>query len=271
MKINPTHNPSILLICLGLLLGAWGCSSELPSAPELTAQADRVISLATQVAANLQATREVANAQAQATTQALESLAVQAELWPVVIEERFDDNVLEWPTGDGVDPLATILWEIRDHQYHWWAVAKEPFVWWTIPAMDPYRTFILAVDVHQIEGPPDGEAGLVFRETEGNYYLFEINGGQQYSFYLHNQDEWEAIQDWTVSDSISLDGPNRLSVIADRESFYLFVNDHYLTTLIDNRLASGSAGVLAGLSSAGDEGSWVFDNFVIQSKDTAAP
>jgi hypothetical protein len=265
-----TH-PGILLIFLGVLLGSSACGSGQPAPAEATVQASRAISLATQLAANLSATREVKSAQALETIQAIESLILQAKQWPVGIEERFDNNELDWPIGDGDDPLAIIHWEIRDRQYHWRAVANEPFVWWTIPDMDIYTNFFLAVDLEQVVAPPDGEAGLVFRLTESDYYLFEINASRQYSFFFHNQDGWESLRDWTDSESISVDGPNRLSVIAERENFHLFINNHHLASLTDSRLTSGSAGVLAGLSNSGDEGSWVFDNFVLQTQDITVP
>ena len=67
------------------------------------------------------------------------------------------------------------------------------------------------------------------------------------------------------------DAPNRLTVIADREFFLLFINDQYLTTLFDDRLANGSAGVLTGLSNTGDQGVWTFDNFVLRTPDGSTP
>ena len=263
--------PTIFLLISVLLLGASACGGSQPEPAEATAQANRAITLATAVANNLKATQEIESVQAEATIQAMESLLTQAEAWPVAIQEQFDTNELNWPTGDGDDPLATIHWEIVDGQYRWQAVANEPFVWWTIPDMDPYSNFYLGVEIQQLSGPPDGEAGLVFRLSEGDYYLFEINGSRQYAIYLHNQDGWEAILDWIDSDAIPENEPSRLSVIADREFLLLFINDHYLTTLFDTRLSSGKAGVLAGLSNIGDQGDWAFDNFVLRTQNPDTP
>jgi hypothetical protein len=198
-------------------------------------------------------------------------LLQEAEGWPLAIEDHFDNNALNWPTGDGEDPLALIHWEIQDGQYRWQATANDPFVWWTLPDMETYSNFYLGIDLQQLAGPPDGEAGLIFRQSEGDYYLFEINGSRQYAVYFHNQDGWETLLDWTGLETIKADTPNRLSVIADREFFLLFINDRYLTTLFDDRLASGSAGVLAGLSNAGDQGLWMFDNFVLRTQDGSTP
>lgn len=272
MKLIKILPVSFLRLCLMIgLLGIAACSSDQPAPGEATAQAERAISLATQMADRLKATQEIEQAQAEATIQAMESLLREAEAWPVAIDEKFDDNKLNWPTGDGDDPLATIHWEILDSQYRWQATANDPFVWWTTPDMDSYSNFYLGVDLQQLSGPPDGEAGLVFRLTDNDYYLFEINASQQYSVFFHNQDGWETLLDWQDSDVISESELNRLSVIADREFFLFFINDHYLTTLFDTRLASGSAGVLAGLSASGNQGSWVFDNFTLRSQEVAAP
>lgn len=270
-QIQRGLQPAQFLMILCMLLGASACRSDQPSPAEATAQASRALSLATHVAGNLSATRDAESLQAEATLQAMESLLAQSQQWPMVIDESFDHNDRNWPTGEGEDPLATIQWEIRDGQYYWQAVANEPFVWWTIPDMGSYANFYLGVDLQLLEGPPDGEAGLVFRLTESDYYLFEVNASQQWSVYLHTQDGWEAVQGWQNSETISTDGPNRLSVVADREFFLLFINDNYLTTLFDTRLASGSAGVLVGLADTGDKGSWVFDNFVLRTQESTAP
>jgi hypothetical protein len=268
---NPVTFFIRLFLMLSLIMGMDACSSDLPAPAEATSQAERAITLATQMAVQLKATQEIEQAQTEATIQAMESLLQQADAWPVAIDEKFDDNSINWPTGDGDDPLATIHWEILDGQYRWQATANDPFVWWTSPDMDSYSNFSLGVDLQQLSGPPDGEVGLVFRLADNDYYLFEINASQQYSVYFHNQDGWEALLDWQDSDAISESEPNRLSVIADREFLLLFINEHYLTTLFDTRLTSGSAGVLAGLSASGDRGSWVFDNFTLRSQEINSP
>jgi len=267
-RINP-HIFRILLFTL--LLSAVSCRNNQLAPEESTAQANRAITLATQMADNLEATRQIESVQAEATIQAMESLLAQAEAWPVAIEERYNNNDMNWPTGEGDDPLADIQWGIQDGQYRWQATANDPFVWWTLPDMETYSNFYLGVELQQLSGPPDGEAGLVFRLSEGDYYLFEINASRQYSVYFHNQDGWETLQDWKNTDAIPRNGSSELSVIADREFFLFFINGHYLSTLFDTRLSSGSAGVLAGLSNTGDQGEWVFDNFILRSQPSNVP
>jgi hypothetical protein len=147
-----------------------------------TAQAERSIQLATQMANKLQTTNEVRYAYVTATAEAFQTLLDATRLWPVAYEDTFDEERGDWPVGVEEGELAKIEWHISDGKYQWKADANSGFVWWTLPEADSVGNFYLAADVQQIDGPPDGEAGLVFRsDGDRSYYNFAINNEGNYS------------------------------------------------------------------------------------------
>lgn len=234
-----------------------------------TAQVERSVHLATQMAQSLQATNQVRFAYTTATAEAQQSLLDAVLLWPVVYSDRFEVDNDNWPTGEDEDTLATINWSIDGGKYNWHAQANGGFVWWTIPESVPVSNFYMAADIRLVEGPEDAEMGLVYRnDGDRSYYNFGITGDGKYSVYLHSPDGWEALLDWSPSADLNLGSTNRLSVIAQGDQFLFFINDRYQITLQDDRLSSGEAGLIIGLSMAGEEGVWEFDNYELRSPTT---
>ena len=270
-------NVSVSFILSSILvlisIGFYGCNNTpAENPPTLTAQAVRARDMATQIALDLRGTDEWEQHQIEATSQAFKGFLESNENWPVIINEPFDQITDAWPVGSDEGTFANASWEIADGKYRWKAQAKDAFVWWAYPDMDTVADFYLSADSEQISGPADGEWGLIYRVTpEDEYYLFEINARQEYSVYLHQGDEWEPLIDWTPSETIQEGRVNKLAVIAHGTQFLFFINDQFITQLADDRLGEGKTGVLIGMSNAGDQGVWEFDNFSLRSPDLAEP
>jgi len=258
----------IIVLLITLIIGISACTSTspAPNAATQTLQAERSLKLATSMAEQLQVTNQVRYAYVTATADALESSLEVARSWPLVFQDPFEEDRDLWPIGVEDDELAKISWEIRDGKYIWEASAYGGFVWWGLPESEIVTDFYLEVEVQIISGPQDAEAGLVFRsDGEDSYYNLGITNAGSYSLYLHSPAGWEAILDWTATSLIKPDQSNKLAVIALGEYFYFFINDSYLTTITDDRLSSGEAGLIIGLSQAGEEASWQFDNYLLRS------
>ena len=221
--------------------------------------------MATRMAQQLQATNQVRFVHVTATAEAFQAVLEASRLWPVVFEDSFDEDRGDWPVGEEDGDLAAIDWRIGAGKYQWHANANSGFVWWALSEAEGVRSFYVAADVQQIAGPSDGEAGLVFRsDGETSYYNFGISNEGSYSLYMHSQDGWEPLIEWASSRHLIPGGVNRLAVIAQDERLLLFINDHFLTEYVDERLVEGQAGLIIGLSYAGEEGHWEFDNFELR-------
>jgi len=123
---------------------------------------------------------------------------------------------------------------------------------------------VFEVDVQWLGGPPEYSAGLVFRRKDSDFYVFRVNSLGSYSFYLHQQDQWTPIVDWTESGVVYTgDGAsNHFVVTAKGDTFILELNGEMLDTAYEATLSRGEYGMI---SSAYDEadGKVGFDNFVV--------
>lgn len=255
------------LALLGVMFLA-GCSdlSGEERAGTATAQSDRAVRLATQIGQSLQVTRDAGNQQAKATTAARQVLLEETRQWRVLISDTFDENLFGWITGEQTNPeLASMSWSITGGKYRWQGKANSGFVWWVTPQSDVYTDFDLAASIQQDSQSNVGEYGLIFRQVSDNdYYLFEVNGSNEYALFLHSVDSWEALIDWTANPAISTNDPNRLEVIAKGAYFVFNINDTFVADYSDERLSQGAVGILVGLSNPGDEATWEFDDFELR-------
>jgi hypothetical protein len=251
-----------------LLVAACGAVPPAERSATATAQSLRASRLATQMATYMQATLASEAAQISATVQARQALLSEAQNWPIQFSDQFEDNANEWPSGDKTDPLATINWKIDAGKFYWLATANDSFVWRVTVQEVVNPDFYLSAEVQQTAGPASAEAGLVFHNTDNSeYYLFEINSQRQFAVYLRAAGDWQALIDWTDSPTIQETGVNRLAVIAQGSQYSFFANGQYLAGLTETRLTRGRQGLLIGLSEAGDEGAWEFDNFEVRWKE----
>jgi hypothetical protein len=260
----------LILVCIPSISGCQNANEGFNNATA-TAQGERAIQMATEMAGYAEATRSALNINLQATEQAQQSLLDSASRWPILFEDTFDqeDKAKDWPLGNQDDPLATISWGITGGKYKWEAEARDSFVWWGYPTLQSASDFYLAATSQQLSGPSTGEYGLVYRITENDeYYLFELSADGQFAVFLNDANGWDALLDWQDSDAIRLDGENQMAVIAQGEQFYFFVNGQKVADLYDDHLAEGKVGLLIGLSNPGDKGRWEFDNFEYRSTET---
>lgn len=259
----------LILVCMAGISGCQNTNDGFNNGTA-TAQGERAIRMATEMASYAEGTRSALNANLQATEGALQSLFDSAAQWPVLFEDTFDqvDTAKDWPLGSKDDPLASISWDISGGKYDWEAEAKDSFVWWAYPSLDSTSDFYLAASAQQVSGPGTGEYGLVYRITENDdYYLFELSADGQFAVFLNDANGWETLLDWQDSDVIQLEGENQMAVIAQGEQFYFFINSQKVAELYDDRLAEGKVGLLIGLSNEGDTGKWEFDNFEYRSME----
>jgi hypothetical protein len=255
-----------ILLTASLLVACGQAPTATMSPAGATSQAQQARLLATQMAQGLQATLQYQEQAATATAEAIQSLLAGKDQWQTLLYETFDNNLNDWPTGEDQEAsLARILWTLDQGHYRWQAQAIQGFVWWAYPEMEEADDFYLAADVQQVEGPPTGEVGLIFRLNElDEYYLYEIDAQGNFAVFIRQQDGWETLYDWSESRAILPESPNRLAVAAQGSQLYFFINEQFVGSLIDNHLPSGKAGVLVGLSNEGDRGVWQFDNFELR-------
>jgi hypothetical protein len=245
-----------------------GCGSVVGGgkAATVTAQAARIVNLATQMGRSAQATLVEGKQHATATARAKQNFLFQARTWNPFLTDNFSEVSDLWETGSDEDPeLASIEWKIQNGVYRWQANAISPFVWWVAPETGPLGDFYLSVKARQLDNPEVGEYGLVFRQAdEESYYLFEISEYGNYALFIHTIDGWETLLDWTQHSAISIGNTNRLAILGSGSDFIFFVNEIAVAEYSDDRLPTGEVGLLIGLSNDGDQATWEFDDFELR-------
>lgn len=117
----------------------------------------------------------------------------------------------------------------------------------------------------EISGNNQAYGALVLRVGESGFYSYCATRNR-YSLWLIPlpSGTWRPVKDWTASTAIRSKGFNRLSVIAQGDTFRLFINDQYLAEVRDSTLGSGEVGLAVGFSDAGQSAVVDFDNFELR-------
>jgi hypothetical protein len=104
--------------------------------------------------------------------------------------------------------------------------------------------------------------GLLFRRLDrDNFYLFQINDDQYFTFELLSQNEWTTLIDWTKTSAIHPGEVNQLAVRGKGSHFEFFINDEFVGEADDSEFSSGIVGLVIGFPNAGDTAVFEFDNF----------
>ena len=253
----------IIILVAGVAVAGCTGLARGDRAGTATAQAQRAVSMATQMGEYVQATLVAENQKATATTIARQALLQEARQWWLQLSDSFDENLHGWATGEEQNPeLGSMKWSIAGGKYTWQAQAKSSFVWWVIPDGKAASDFYLAVSARQVSHPEVGEYGVIFRQSEdGNYYLFEVSESGKYALFLHSPEGWETLIDWTPHPAISPGVAKRLEVVASGPLFDFYVNGEFINEYTDDRLTQGMTGLLVGLSNEGDQVAWEFDDY----------
>lgn len=187
--------------------------------------------------------------------------------WPLEIEETFESGAGNGLTlfsesyGQMDQSGGNLCLILTEPQRYNWAVQGD----WTDYALDVVVTSLS-------EG---ASGGLVYRaaQAELSLYAFEINGQGEYRIARLDPGApngltpavpaWEPIVDWTKSKEIKSGAQgNQLTVIAAGEEFWFFINRQPVTSLQDEALSYGGAGVLA-QSGETAHASACFDDFKV--------
>jgi len=187
--------------------------------------------------------------------------------WPVRICDGFDDNSRGWKEETGSSDLAEYEIKIADSKYVIDYTGKAHsgytsggFTW--VPLANG-QDFALSVtgtmdSVNKYIG-----WGIVFRGSEGNFYLFRIVKDGRYALEITEGGTRRDLIEWTAHSAVMQDESNRLTVAAEGSTVELYANGTLLETLTDAELD----GELIALAVMGQEGVRVvyeFDDLVIQ-------
>ncbi|MGD8455546.1 MAG: serine protease [Anaerolineales bacterium] len=214
-------------------------------------------------AAQMEATStSVAQATATAIAPIQEILDITKD-WRTVVKERFDSNKnYLWYTEDFEDEWGKVIIDVKEGVYIWDLIAYDDFYRWERSRVRPVSSFHLSADVYMKRGKT-AKYGVLFRENEGDYYVFRITDNQYFNVAKRVDGEWTTLLDWTKSFVIKPYEVNRLSVMGQQSQFTFFINDQFVAQVEDDSILSGLIGFYAGLYEDGDRAVMEFDNVIL--------
>jgi heme/copper-type cytochrome/quinol oxidase subunit 2 len=234
--------------------------------PTLTATATVTLTPTFTATPNLTATQQALDITS--TVAAIQSTATQiAGKWRVVFSDKFDSKKNGWPTGPSDDSYANITHTIADSVYTWDVTSHQDFIGWNRINKQTYTDFSFSADVKQTVDTGSSDAGLVFREDpNGNFYYFGVTNDQQYLLAVYYNGEWTNLVDWTESEVLQKDQPNRLTVITQGSHFVIFINGQYVNEASDDKIKKGLNGLAVELSPENSHAVYEFDNVEVHTK-----
>ena len=147
-------------------------------------------------------------------------------------------------------------------------IKKPHYMAWAWGSGDTlYDDFTLEADMRVVEGEEDGSYGLFFRQLDNdNFYYLHLNGKGEYLLRKRIDGAYYPVgtEEWTPSPYILTgDAVNRLRITAAGPLLALYANDQHVTTIADDALALGRAGVIARAPDESAPFTVAFDNILI--------
>lgn len=225
-------------------------NAQATTAGELAATAQPLATAQAQIyasaTAQAQATTTAQNAgdQSTATATALGDMLTQDTSGTPALNDPLTDNSLnyQWDV-DRTDNNNTGC-NFGDNGYEV-QEALQGFVHTCFADATNFSNFVYQVSMTISSG---NEGGIVFRgnSAKGQYYSFRIDVNGSYAFEVYNGQKYTLLASGSNAAILSgLDQPNDLTVIADKGTFYLFVNQTYVDSASDTTLKAGEIGVAA--------------------------
>lgn len=180
--------------------------------------------------------------------------------------ETFNSNRNGWTEGFYEDEYGTIDYTINE-TYFWDVVAQQGVnqkSWATdAPVVEDFTS---TIDATHVSGAENASYGLIFRvvDAENLYYFCISDVGYYYAGLLENG-VWTTLIDWTETATVNVNSSNTLKVVGNGDQFTFYVNGTEVGSLRDSTHPSGTAGLAIELYDAGDQSTFEFDNFTIES------
>ena len=187
--------------------------------------------------------------------------------WTAAVVEPFEVRTGLFDTGDSSTQDFRESLTLSDGKYRWTLDCLDDEVGCLsstyLTTLDNTTDFQLSVEARRVEGPPDGQYGLRFRDDGLSYFEFLI--ADTGTFWVLRWDGHE-LEYYYLDRPTSLLRPgevNRLGVIAQGQNFDFYINGLQVGELVEPLLPSGSFALTLSFSGA-HQGIFEFDNFRVR-------
>ncbi len=150
-------------------------------------------------------------------------------------EERFTTESDGWELGE----VGEAYYEFVDGKYSIQVNKEQWMAWDTVD--EEYGDFVVEVETTLVEGNKYNASGIFFRFLDSdNFYSLNINGNEKLTIGKEVDGEWVDIIDWVNTPALRPQGePNRIRLMAYGSTFWLYINELYVTEFTDTSFEAG--------------------------------
>jgi hypothetical protein len=181
----------------------------------------------------------------------------------LVYEDDFSNPKSGWTQASGEEGESYY----KDGEFHG-IVNKWDWAGWQYNRnAGRFGDFTIEEDMRLVNGPSNSSYGLIFRcQDDNDFYRFLISANGNYLVGTKLDGKWTELQKWTMSEYVGKgNSTNHLKVVCKGSHIQVYVNEHYLTTVIDTSFAEGYIG---GIIDTPEPNTHVaFDNLKVYSLD----
>lgn len=208
--------------------------------------------------ASAHATQTLATGTAQASAAGTATATVQAQATAIALQELYTRSTSGTPAlNDALNQQSAANWDVynaqggggcafRDGALHA-SIAQSQFY---VPCFAHATNFSNFAFEAQVMIQKGDEAGLIFRANDAasKFYVFRISKDSTYSLFVSKDDKHSipVIDDMSRAIKTGSSQTNILTVIAQGDTIYLYINKQFVNSVHDTSYASGEIGVFAG-------------------------
>lgn len=188
--------------------------------------------------------------------------------WTTIFCDNFDDNRNDWESNDASD-LANSLYKIENGElvvdfsgintsgYQSGVVQRR--------GVTIAKDFVFSLNGEIISNFENNAWGVVFREADGNYFLFMVTNNGGYWLDRYKDGKWDSLITFRKNNAIKYDDVNNLVVVAEDDAFTFYVNDKIVNSYESSSL-SGDGVYLSVWTAEGVKARFEFDDLVVKEK-----
>jgi len=240
------------ILCSALVITSFACNSFPFNSPTLT-----------RTPTNTPLSTPTQNATATQTPEPI----LYPSSWNLLFEDKFDENVNNWPVISSGDEWGSVEPTINDGKYKVFLESgnigfRFPFYQTKLVNI---KNYYMSVDIEELDNDNNAYYGMELRTTDGESYVLVIDDDAS-AYFLGYSDtsSWTVIIDWTTTSSIKKQGVNNLGIVIFDSSIKIIINGVEIENISNSMImARGGFGLTVGLYKGNDQVTVLFDNLVV--------
>lgn len=169
--------------------------------------------------------------------------------WTAKLSDPFVSNQNDWEEMNQEFTEGSIVRKVEQYVYHWDVTNKQDELWYDFPAADlQLGDVYVSVDARMsTQTASNAEYGLLFRyANRDNMYALRIAENGYWDVDAKINGEWSTLRRWTSTRDIRQGDTNTLAVLAQGDTFVIYINGQRQGSVSDKSIPRGQAGLMVG-------------------------